>query len=40
VQEIHLFGVLPGEPVESGTKRLAYVAEHVAPVFAAPTVAV
>jgi alkanesulfonate monooxygenase SsuD/methylene tetrahydromethanopterin reductase-like flavin-dependent oxidoreductase (luciferase family) len=34
VQEIHLFGVLPGEPVESGTRRLKYVAEHVVPAFA------
>jgi alkanesulfonate monooxygenase SsuD/methylene tetrahydromethanopterin reductase-like flavin-dependent oxidoreductase (luciferase family) len=40
VQEIHLFGVLPGEPVESGTRRLAYVAERVAPAFAGPLVAV
>ena len=35
VQEIHLFGVLPGEPVENGTKRLQYVAEKVAPAFGA-----
>jgi alkanesulfonate monooxygenase SsuD/methylene tetrahydromethanopterin reductase-like flavin-dependent oxidoreductase (luciferase family) len=34
VQEIHLFGVVPGEPVESGTRRLAYVAEEVVPAFA------
>src|SRR5207302_2023169 len=30
VQEIHVFGVLPGEPVESGTRRLQYIAQHVA----------
>jgi alkanesulfonate monooxygenase SsuD/methylene tetrahydromethanopterin reductase-like flavin-dependent oxidoreductase (luciferase family) len=39
VQEIHLFGLVPGEPVESGTKRLAYVAEHVAPALSGPLVA-
>jgi alkanesulfonate monooxygenase SsuD/methylene tetrahydromethanopterin reductase-like flavin-dependent oxidoreductase (luciferase family) len=39
VQEIHLFGVVPGEPVESGTRRLAYVAEHVAPALTGPLVA-
>jgi hypothetical protein len=33
VREIHLFGVLPGEAVESGTRRLEYVAEHVVPAF-------
>ena len=33
VQEVHLFGVLPGEPVEPATRRLEYVAEHVAPSF-------
>jgi alkanesulfonate monooxygenase SsuD/methylene tetrahydromethanopterin reductase-like flavin-dependent oxidoreductase (luciferase family) len=35
VQEIHVFGVLPGEPVESATKRLRYIAENVAPAFSA-----
>jgi alkanesulfonate monooxygenase SsuD/methylene tetrahydromethanopterin reductase-like flavin-dependent oxidoreductase (luciferase family) len=38
VQEIHLFGVLPGEPVESGTERLQYVSEHVVPAFRASRV--
>ena len=29
VDEVHLFAVVPGEPVESGSRRLQYVAEHV-----------
>lgn len=29
VDELHLFAVVPGEPVESGSRRLAYVADHV-----------
>jgi alkanesulfonate monooxygenase SsuD/methylene tetrahydromethanopterin reductase-like flavin-dependent oxidoreductase (luciferase family) len=33
VQEIHLFGVLPGEAIESGTRRLQYVADKVIPTF-------
>jgi alkanesulfonate monooxygenase SsuD/methylene tetrahydromethanopterin reductase-like flavin-dependent oxidoreductase (luciferase family) len=40
VQELHLFGVLPGEPLESGTKRLQYVAEKVTPAFSGPLVEV
>jgi alkanesulfonate monooxygenase SsuD/methylene tetrahydromethanopterin reductase-like flavin-dependent oxidoreductase (luciferase family) len=39
VQEIHLFGVVPGEPLESATKRLQYVADHVVPAFDRPLVA-
>lgn len=31
VNEFHLFAQLPGEPVESGSKRLAYVADKVVP---------
>lgn len=31
VEEVHFLAVLPGEPVDSGTERLAYIAEHVAP---------
>ena len=29
VDELHLFAVVPGEPVESGSRRLQYVADHV-----------
>jgi alkanesulfonate monooxygenase SsuD/methylene tetrahydromethanopterin reductase-like flavin-dependent oxidoreductase (luciferase family) len=33
VQEMHLFGQLPGEPIESGTERLKYVSDNVIPAF-------
>jgi alkanesulfonate monooxygenase SsuD/methylene tetrahydromethanopterin reductase-like flavin-dependent oxidoreductase (luciferase family) len=33
VQEIHLFGMIPGEPAENGTQRLQYIAERVIPAF-------
>jgi alkanesulfonate monooxygenase SsuD/methylene tetrahydromethanopterin reductase-like flavin-dependent oxidoreductase (luciferase family) len=33
-EEIHLFGVLPGEPVEQGSARLEYVAREVIPALA------
>lgn len=29
VDEMHLFAVVPGEPVDSGSRRLQYVADHV-----------
>lgn len=32
-QEIHLFGMIPGEPVENSTARLQYVADKVIPAF-------
>jgi alkanesulfonate monooxygenase SsuD/methylene tetrahydromethanopterin reductase-like flavin-dependent oxidoreductase (luciferase family) len=31
VDEVHFFAVLPGEPVESGTRRLDYIAREVIP---------
>jgi alkanesulfonate monooxygenase SsuD/methylene tetrahydromethanopterin reductase-like flavin-dependent oxidoreductase (luciferase family) len=33
VQEIHLFGMVPGEPAEASTQRLQYVVDHVIPAF-------
>jgi hypothetical protein len=32
-REIHLFGMIPGEPVENSTERLQYVADKVIPAF-------
>jgi hypothetical protein len=34
VKEIQLFGQIPGEPIDSGTRRLEYISEHVVPKFA------
>jgi alkanesulfonate monooxygenase SsuD/methylene tetrahydromethanopterin reductase-like flavin-dependent oxidoreductase (luciferase family) len=33
VEEIHLFAMIPGEPVESGAARLQYVSDKVIPAF-------
>lgn len=34
VKEIQLFGQIPGEPIDSGTRRLEYISERVIPEFA------